>query len=65
MRLFRRCLLAAMRAKWITIAVTVALFVAALAGTRLVPEQFFPVLRPPRASGGSETAGQRLDPGDT
>ena len=42
MRLFRRCLLAAMRAKWITIAVTVALFVAALAGTRLVPEQFFP-----------------------
>jgi multidrug efflux pump subunit AcrB len=42
MRLFRRCILAAMRAKWITIAVTVALFVAALAGTRLVPEQFFP-----------------------
>ena len=42
MRLFRRCLLVAMRAKWITIAVTVALFVAALAGTRLVPEQFFP-----------------------
>ena len=31
-----------MRAKWITIAVTVALFAAALAGTRLVPEQFFP-----------------------
>jgi multidrug efflux pump subunit AcrB len=42
MRLFRRCLLAAMRAKWITIMVTVALFAAALAGTRLVPEQFFP-----------------------
>jgi len=42
MRLFRRCLLVAMRARWITIAVTVALFVAALAGTRLVPEQFFP-----------------------
>ena len=42
MRLFRRCILAAMRAKWITIVVTVALFVAALAGTRLVPEQFFP-----------------------
>ena len=42
MRLFRRCLVAAMRAKWITIAVTVALFAAALAGTRLVPEQFFP-----------------------
>ena len=42
MRLFRRCLLAAMQAKWLTIAVTVALFVAALAGIRLVPEQFFP-----------------------
>ena len=42
MRLFRRCLLAAMRAKWITILVTLALFAAALAGTRLVPEQFFP-----------------------
>ena len=42
MRLFRRCLLAAMRAKWITIAVTVVLFGAALYGTRFVPEQFFP-----------------------
>jgi len=42
MRLFRRCLLAAMRARWITIAVTITLFVAALAGARLVPEQFFP-----------------------
>ena len=42
MRLFRRCLVVAMRAKWITIAVTVALFGVALAGTRLVPEQFFP-----------------------
>jgi multidrug efflux pump subunit AcrB len=42
MRLFRRCLVAAMRVKWITIAVTVSLFAAALAGTRLVPEQFFP-----------------------
>jgi multidrug efflux pump len=42
MRLFRRCLVAAMRAKWITIAVTACLFAAALAGTRLVPEQFFP-----------------------
>ena len=42
MRLFRRCLLAAMRAKWITILVTACLFAAALAGTRFVPEQFFP-----------------------
>ena len=42
-----------------------ALFVGALAGTRLVPEQFFPVVRPPRASGRPEAAGQRLDPGHT
>src|SRR6478609_5000207 len=42
MRLFRRCLVAAMRARWITIAITVCLFAASLAGTRLVPEQFFP-----------------------
>jgi multidrug efflux pump subunit AcrB len=42
MRLVRRCVVAAMRAKWITIAVTVALFGAALYGTGFVPEQFFP-----------------------
>jgi multidrug efflux pump subunit AcrB len=42
MRLFRRCLLVAMRAKWITILVTACLFGAALWGTRFVPEQFFP-----------------------
>ena len=42
MRLFMRCVQAAMRARWVTIVVTLALFVAALAGTRLVPQQFFP-----------------------
>ena len=42
MRLFRRCLLAAMRVKWITIGITVVLFGAALWGTRFIPEQFFP-----------------------
>ena len=42
MRLFRRCLLTAMRAKWITILVTAGLFGAALFGTRFIPEQFFP-----------------------
>ena len=42
MRVFKRCLLAAMRAKWITILITLALFAAALWGTRFVPEQFFP-----------------------
>src|SRR5262249_33667571 len=39
---FKRCLLAAMRVKWLTIAVTAVLFVAALGGTRFIPEQFFP-----------------------
>ncbi|TIV24626.1 MAG: efflux RND transporter permease subunit, partial [Mesorhizobium sp.] len=42
MRLFKRALLAAMRAKWITILVTAGLFAAALAGARLIPQQFFP-----------------------
>jgi multidrug efflux pump subunit AcrB len=42
MRVFRRCLVAAMRARWLTILVTLGLFVAALWGTRFVPEQFFP-----------------------
>ena len=42
MRLFMRCVQAAMRARWLTIVATLALFVAALAGTRLVPQQFFP-----------------------
>ena len=42
MRVFKRYLLVAMRAKWITILVTLGLFAAALWGTRFVPEQFFP-----------------------
>ncbi|SDW54355.1 efflux RND transporter permease subunit [Thiocapsa roseopersicina] len=42
MRAFRRFLAGAMRARWVTIGVTLALFVAALYGTRLVPQQFFP-----------------------
>jgi multidrug efflux pump subunit AcrB len=42
MRLFNRCLVGAMRAKWITILVTLALFAASLWGLRFVPEQFFP-----------------------
>lgn len=42
MRLYRRCLLVAMRAKWITILVTVALFGVSLWGIRFVPSQFFP-----------------------
>ncbi|RWC93998.1 MAG: efflux RND transporter permease subunit, partial [Mesorhizobium sp.] len=42
MRLFKRFLLAAMRARWITILATIAMFALALLGTRFVPEQFFP-----------------------
>jgi multidrug efflux pump subunit AcrB len=42
MRAFRRFLVLAMRARWITILVTLALFGSALLGMRLVPQQFFP-----------------------
>ncbi|HTW71778.1 MAG TPA: efflux RND transporter permease subunit [Acetobacteraceae bacterium] len=42
MRLYRRCLVAAMRMRWITIVVTACWFVAALYGTRFIPQQFFP-----------------------
>jgi multidrug efflux pump subunit AcrB len=42
MRAFRRFLALAMRARWVTILITLALFGAALYGTRLVPQQFFP-----------------------
>lgn len=42
MRAFRAVLLGAMRRRWLTLGLTLALFAAALAGTRLVPHQFFP-----------------------
>ena len=42
MQVFRRFLVTAMRARWVTIAATVALFAAALFGMRFVPQQFFP-----------------------
>jgi len=42
MRAFRRFLGLAMRARWVTILVTLGLFGAALYGTRFVPQQFFP-----------------------
>ncbi|HTZ80848.1 MAG TPA: efflux RND transporter permease subunit [Stellaceae bacterium] len=42
MRMFRRFLALAMRARWVTILVTLGLFAAALCGMRLVPQQFFP-----------------------
>ncbi|MGD9844566.1 MAG: efflux RND transporter permease subunit [Variibacter sp.] len=42
MRHFRTFLVGAMRAKWLTIAVTLALFAGSLFAIRLVPQQFFP-----------------------
>ncbi len=42
MHTFRRLLVLAMRARWLTVIVTLGLFGAALYGTRFVPQQFFP-----------------------
>jgi multidrug efflux pump subunit AcrB len=42
MRAYSGLLVGAMRAKWLTIAVTIAAFVAAVYLLRFVPEQFFP-----------------------
>ena len=42
MRAFRRVLVLAMRARWVTVLVTLGLFGAALYGMRFVPQQFFP-----------------------
>jgi len=42
MRGFRRVLGLAMRARWVTVLATLALFGAALYGMRFVPQQFFP-----------------------
>ncbi len=42
MRQFRRFLVLAMRARWVTLIVTLGLFGAAVFGMRLVPQQFFP-----------------------
>jgi len=42
MRTFRRFLVLAMRARWVTVLLTLGLFGASLYGMRLVPQQFFP-----------------------
>ena len=42
MRAFHRFLVLAMRARWVTVFVTLGLFGAALYGMRFVPQQFFP-----------------------
>jgi multidrug efflux pump subunit AcrB len=42
MRTFRRFLVVAMRARWVTVLATLGLFGASLYGLRFVPQQFFP-----------------------
>ncbi|MBF9235445.1 efflux RND transporter permease subunit [Microvirga alba] len=42
MTLYRRVLTSAIDAKWLTIAITIALFVASLLALPLIPRQFFP-----------------------
>jgi multidrug efflux pump subunit AcrB len=42
MRAFRSCLVLAMRARWVTVVLTLGLFGASLYGTQFVPQQFFP-----------------------
>jgi multidrug efflux pump subunit AcrB len=42
MRQYQGLLLRAMRARWLTILITIGLFGAALLGIRFVPQQFFP-----------------------
>jgi len=71
-RLYRHVLTAAMRAKWLTIAFSLALFVASIVAFPLIPQQFFPssdrpellvdIGLPQNASIlASETAAKRLD----
>jgi multidrug efflux pump len=72
MRAYRGFLVGAMRARWLTILVTLALFAAALFAIRFVPQQFFPasdrpelvvdLTLPHNASiYASETVAERLD----
>lgn len=71
-RLYRNFLVLAMRAKWLTIVVTLALFIASVIALPLIPQQFFPlsdrpellvdISLPQNASiYASETAAKRVD----
>lgn len=71
-RIYRSFLTLAMRAKWVTIAVSLALFVASILALPLIPQQFFPssdrpellvdISLPQNASiYASETAAKRID----
>ena len=50
MRVFRGCLVGAMRMRWLTIGVTLGCFVASLLALPLVPRQFFPASDRPELS---------------
>ena len=71
-RTYRAFLTGALRVKWLTLAVTIAMFVASIFAMRLIPNQFFPssdrpellvdMTLPQNASiFASETAARRLD----
>ncbi|MCP3369352.1 efflux RND transporter permease subunit [Bradyrhizobium cajani] len=71
-RLYRKFLIRAIRAKWLTIGGTVALFIASMLALPLVPQQFFPLSDRPEllvdlslpqnaSIRASETAAKRLD----
>jgi multidrug efflux pump subunit AcrB len=71
-RIYRSFLTLAMRAKWVTIAVSLALFIASILALPLIPQQFFPssdrpellvdISLPQNASiYASETAAKRID----
>ena len=60
-RIFRAILVGAMRMRWLTIAVTLACFVASLLAMPLCPAAIFPGVRPPRARRRSHPAAKRLD----
>jgi len=63
-QLYRGFLTLAMRARWVTIAVTVGAFIASLVALGQVPRQFFPASDPARTPGRSPAAAERLDPCD-
>ena len=61
LRWLRQFLVGAMRARWVTIGVTLACFAAALLGLPYVPRQFFPPSDRPGASSRSHLAAECLD----
>ncbi len=62
MRLYNGFLYGALKAKWLTVAVTVGAFVLSILGLALVPRQFFPASDRPELARRPHAAAQRLDP---